>query len=146
MRAHDQCFDACCPETSSCASNPLLLLCKLVLPQCLCQFSLGLKMGPMTLYITRCLFAQKSVNINFSMSACPKLALVPVSRYYCKQVIPQCLCQVSLGLKRFRWGPMTSNLTRCFFFALKSVNIYVSMSAAPKLALVPASRYACYVK
>ena len=30
-------------------------------------------------------------------------------------------------------------------FALKSVNINVSMSAAPKLALVPASHYNCYV-
>ena len=30
-------------------------------------------------------------------------------------------------------------------FALKSVNINVSMSAALKLALVPASRYYCYV-
>ena len=31
-------------------------------------------------------------------------------------------------------------------FALKSVNINVSLSAAPKLALVPASRYMCDVK
>ena len=30
-------------------------------------------------------------------------------------------------------------------FALKSVNINVSLSAAPKLALVPASRYNCNV-
>ena len=27
-------------------------------------------------------FAQKSMNINVSLSAAPKLALVPVSRYY----------------------------------------------------------------
>ena len=32
------------------------------------------------------------------------------------------------------------------FSALKSVNINVSRSAAPKLALVPASRYNCNVK
>ena len=31
------------------------------------------------------------------------------------------------------------------FFARKSVNINVSLSAAPKLARVPASRYYCYV-
>ena len=31
------------------------------------------------------------------------------------------------------------------FFALKSVNINVSISAAPKLALVPVSRYYCDV-
>ena len=30
-------------------------------------------------------------------------------------------------------------------FALKSVNFNVSLSAAPKLALVPASRYYCNV-
>ena len=29
------------------------------------------------------LFALKSVNINVSLSAAPKLALVPTSRYYC---------------------------------------------------------------
>ena len=31
------------------------------------------------------------------------------------------------------------------FFALKTVNINVSRSASPRLALVPASRYYCYV-
>ena len=29
------------------------------------------------------LFSRKSVNINVSLSAVPKLALVPASRYYC---------------------------------------------------------------
>ena len=29
------------------------------------------------------LFSRKSVNINVSLSAAPKLALVPASRYYC---------------------------------------------------------------
>ena len=38
-----QCFAVCCPETSSCVSKPLLLQCKLVRPQCLCQVSLALK-------------------------------------------------------------------------------------------------------
>ena len=38
-----QCFDVCCPETSSFASKPLFMLCKLVIPQCLCKVSLGLK-------------------------------------------------------------------------------------------------------
>ena len=36
-------FDVCCPGTSSCASKPLLLRCNLVIPQCICQVSLGLK-------------------------------------------------------------------------------------------------------
>ena len=39
----NQYFDVCCPETSSCASKPLLLRCNLVRPQCMCQVSLGLK-------------------------------------------------------------------------------------------------------
>ena len=38
-----QCFALCCPKTSSCASKPLLLQCKMVLPQCVYQVSLGLK-------------------------------------------------------------------------------------------------------
>ena len=41
---------------------------------------------------------------------------------------------------------MTSNITRCLFFDQKPVNINVLRSAAPKLALVPASRYNCDVK
>ena len=40
--------------------------------------------------------------------------------------------------------PMTSNLKRCLF-SRKLVNINVSLSGAPKLALVPASRYNCDV-
>ena len=43
-------------------------------------------------------------------------------------------------------GPMTSNFTMCLFFARKQVNFNVSTSAAPKLALVPASCYKCDVK
>ena len=37
-------------------------------------------------------------------------------------------------------------LNKVLFPALKSVNINVSRSVAPKLALVPASRYNCDVK
>ena len=40
---------------------------------------------------------------------------------------------------------MTLNITRCLFLVRKTVNINNSMSAAPKLALVPASRYYCDV-
>ena len=42
--------------------------------------------------------------------------------------------------------PMTSNLKKVPLFSLKTVNINVSLYAAPKLALVPASRYKCDVK
>ena len=76
------------PQTSSCASKPLLLRCNLVIPQYMCQVSLGLKevrMGPITLKVTRCLFLVKKTTgkINTSMSAAPKLALAQASRYYC---------------------------------------------------------------
>ena len=79
-----QCFEVCCPETSSCVSKPLLLRCKLVIPQCLCQVSLGLKevqMGAHDCKLNKVpFFAIKSVNINVSRSAARKLALVPASR------------------------------------------------------------------
>ena len=38
-----QCFEACCPKNSSCASKLLLLRYILAILQCLCQVSLGLK-------------------------------------------------------------------------------------------------------
>ena len=38
---------------------------------------------------------------------------------------------------------MTSNLKRYLFLLKKKVNINVSRSATPKLALVPASCYMC---
>ena len=100
-------FDVCSPETSSCASKPILLRCKLTIPQCMCQVSLGLKEVQMEAHEFKCnkvpLFARKPGNMKTSMSAAPKLATVPVSRYYnllrCKMAIPQCMCQVSLELK-----------------------------------------------
>ena len=87
VNRENQYFDVCCPETSSCASKPLLLRCKLVIPQCMCQVSLGLKEVQMEAHdfennkVPR--FGRKTGNINTSMSAAPKLALVPAGRYYC---------------------------------------------------------------
>ena len=82
-----QYFDVCCPETSSCASKPLLLRCNLVIPQCMCQVSLRFKevqMGSHDFKYNKVpLFARKPWNINTSMSAATRLALVPASRYYC---------------------------------------------------------------
>ena len=52
---------------------------------------------------------------------------------------------VSLGLKEVQMGAHDFKLNKVHFSALKSVNINVSRSAAPKLALVPASRYNCDV-
>ena len=42
-------------------------------------------------------------------------------------------------------GAHILKLNKVPLFTLKSVNINVSLSAAPKLALVPASRYYCDV-
>ena len=80
-------FDVCRHDTSSCASKPLLPRCNLVIPQCMCQVSLRLKEVQMEnhdfKYNKVPLFARKTGNINTSMSAAPKLALVPSSHYYC---------------------------------------------------------------
>ena len=82
-----QYFDVCCPETSSCASKPLLPRCNLVIPQCMCHVSLRLKEVQMGTYDFKynkvSIFGRKTRNINTSMFAAPKLALVPASRYYC---------------------------------------------------------------
>ena len=82
-----QYFGVCYPETSSCASKPLLLRCNLVIPQCMCKVSLRLKevqMGTHDFKYNKVLiFGRKTGNINTSMSAAPKLALVPASSYYC---------------------------------------------------------------
>ena len=82
-----QCFEACCPRTSTCASKPLLLRCKLAILQCLCQVSLGLKevqMGALDFKLKKVhLFAERPVSINNLRSSAPKLAFVPASRYDC---------------------------------------------------------------
>ena len=82
-----QYFDVYCPETSSCASKPLLLRCNLVMPQCMCRVSLRLTEVQMGTHDFKCnkvpLFARKPWNINTSMCAATILALVPASRYYC---------------------------------------------------------------
>ena len=82
-----QYFDVCCTETSSCASKPLLLRCNLVIRQCMCEVSLRLKEVQMDTHDFKYnkvpLFARKPWNINTSMSAATKLALVPASCYYC---------------------------------------------------------------
>ena len=120
-----QYFDVFCPDTSSFATKPLLLRCNLVIPHCMCQVSLRLKevqMGTHDFkYNKMPLFARKPGNINTSMSAAPKLALVPTSRYYC-DVTWSChnVCaKFHLDYKRFRWGSMTLNITRCYFLLEK---------------------------
>ena len=93
-------------------------------------------------------FARKSVNTNVSLSASPKLALVPASHYYCdiNWSYRNCLCQVSLGLKKVQMEANDFKLNKVPLFARKPGNINVSRSAAPKLDLVPANRYDCDLK
>ena len=130
------------------------LRCEVVKQKCLCPVSLGLKevqMGAHDFKLNKVpLFALKSVNINVSLSAAPKLALVPASRYDCNvnwsyhNVVQQ--CQVSLGLKEVQMGAHDFKLYNVPFFARKPVNFNVSRSAAPQLDLVPASCYMLDVK
>ena len=92
------------------------------------------------------LFARKPGNINTSWTAAPKLALVPALLLLrCKIVIPECLCQVSLGLKEVKMGAHDFKYNKVPLFARKPGIINISISAAPKLPLVPASRYYCDV-
>ena len=51
------------------------------------------------------------------------------------------MCQVSLRLKEVQLGNHDFEYYKVPLFARKLGNINSSMSAAPKLALVPASRY-----
>ena len=51
------------------------------------------------------------------------------------------MCQVSLGLKEVQMGAHDFKHNKVPLFAQKQGNIYTSMSATPKLALLPASRY-----
>ena len=55
------------------------------------------------------------------------------------------MCQVSLRLKEVQMGNHDFKYNNVPFFAKKIGNINTSMSAATKLALVPASRYICDV-
>ena len=65
------------------------------------------------------LFGRKPGNINTSMSAAPKLALVPASRYY-RDVTwsyQKCMCQVSLRLKEVQMGPHDFKYNKVPLFA-----------------------------
>ena len=90
-------------------------------------------------------FALKSVNINVSRSAAPKEALVPADRYDCdikKSYVNVC-AKFYLELKEVQMGAYDFKHYNVPLFARKLVNFNVSRSAAPKLALVPASCYNC---
>ena len=91
------------------------------------------------------IFARKTGNINTSMFAAPKQALVPASRYYCNITWSYHNVCVKLRLKEVQMGTHDFKYNNLPLFARKPGDINISMSAAPKLALVPASRYYCDV-
>ena len=146
-----QYFDVCCPETSSCASKPLLLRYNLVILQCMCQVSLRLKEVQMGAHDSKYnkvpLFLLQKQGISIlrcllpETSSCASMPLL----LRCNLVIPQCMCQVSLRLKEVQMGTHDFKYNNVPLFARKLWNINTSMSASPKLALVPASRYYCDV-
>ena len=117
----------------------------------MCQVSLRLKdvqMGTHDFkYNNVPLFARKLGNINtldvccHDTSSCASKPLL----LRCNMVIPQCMCQVSLRLKEVQMGTHDFKYNNVPLFARKLGNINTSMSTAPKLALVPASRYYCDV-
>ena len=82
------------------------------------------------------------------MSAAPKLALVPASRYNCNVKLAkyECLCQVSLGLKGAQKATKDLKLNMVLIFIQNMCISIIFMFATPKLALVPASHYNCNVK
>ena len=55
------------------------------------------------------------------------------------------MCQVSIGLKEVLIGAHDFENNNVSLFRRKTVKINTSMSAAPNLALVPASCYYCDV-
>ena len=145
-----QYFDVCCPEISSCVSKPLLLRYNMVIPKCMCQVSLRLKevqMGTHDFKYNKVhLFARTPRNINFDL-CCPETSSCASKPLLlrCNLIIPQCMCQVSLGLKEVQMGVHAFKYNNLPLFARKPWNINTLMSAATILALMPASRYYCDV-
>ena len=76
------------------------------------------------------LFSRKTVNINFSISAAPKLALVPAIRFYCETGHTTMSVPSFIRIERGSDGGRRLQTEQGAFFALKSVNINVSRSAA----------------
>ena len=145
-----QYFDVCCPETSSCASKPLLLRCNLVIPQCMCQVSLRLKevqMGSHDFKYNKGSFLLKNREYQYFDVCCPETSSCASKPLVlrCNLVIPQCMCQVSLRLKEVQMGTHDFKYNKVPIFARKTGSINTSMFAVLKLALVPASRYYYYV-
>ena len=64
----------------------------------------------------------------------------------CNLYIPQYMCQVSLRLKEVQMGTHDFKYNNVALFLLENQGISIlRLDSAPKLALVPASRYYCDV-
>ena len=147
-----QYFDVYCPETSSCASKPLLLRCNLVIPQCMCQVLLRLKevqMGTHDFKYNKVpLFCSKNREYQYFDVCCPDTSSCASKPLLlrCNLFIPQCMCQVSLRLKEVQMGAHDFKYNNVALFLLENQGISIlRLDSAPKLALVPASRYYCDV-
>ena len=121
-----QYFDVRCPETSSCASEPLLLRCNLLIPQCMCQVSLRLKevqMGTHDFKYNKVpLFSSKTMEYQYFDVCCHETSSCASKPLLLRRnlVIPQCMCQVSVRLIEVQMGgPMTLNITWCLFLLEK---------------------------
>ena len=106
-------------------SKPLLPRCKLVIPQCLCQVSLGfdeVQMGAHDFKLNNVPFSALKISKYQCFEVCCPETSSCVSKplqLRCKVVIPQCLCQVSLGLKEVQMGANDFKLNNVPFSALK---------------------------
>ena len=120
-----QYFDVCCPETSSCASKPLLLRCNLVIPQCMRQVSLRLKevqIGTHDFkYKHGASFWSKTREYHYFDVCCPETSSCASKPLLlrCNLVIPQCMCQVSLRLKEVQMGTHDFKYNNVPLFARK---------------------------
>ena len=120
-----QYFDVCCPETSSCASKPLLLRCNLVIPQCMCQVSLRLKEVQVGVhdfkYNNVPYFPKTNLEYQYFDVCCPKSSSCASKSLLlrCNLVIQQCMCQVSLRLKKVQMGVHDFIYNNVPFFAKK---------------------------
>ena len=119
------------PETSSCASKPLLLRCNLVIPQCMCQVSLRLKevqMGTHDFkYNNAPFFCSKNSEYQHFDVCCPKTSSCATKPLLlrCNLVIPQCMCQVSLRLKEVQLGTHDFTYNNVPIFLLEKQGISI---------------------
>ena len=134
-----QYFDVCCHDTSSCASKQLLLRCSLVIPQCMCQVSLRLKevqMGTHDFkYNNVPLFAQKPTReYQYFDVCCPETSSCASKPLLlrCNLVIPQCMCQVSLRLKKVQMVAHEIKYNKVVLILLENQGISILRCLLPR--------------